>query len=224
MSDRWLPETIQGWCDRMEQDTGQVPVVTQSANKYHLVLNHGRHRLTITWRLRRGEWRWAESTLKEDGVHRELAVDYEHLLMILRGEDLAKTYTVEDLTENGRLAMPPPAPVKQAPAMIRSMYERIKDTPNAEVVLTQYEGVYWAIFVDRGASWMVILQTPGQLRVLAVEDGVDRSEEVAGDVGKALRLLVPAQTQSVGSPAVAQAQAGARQNSVETRRATVIRT
>lgn len=220
------PRIVAGMAAKLHRDTGHKPEVVMLPGKlWRLTLENDQVRLTINYRSRKpgGSTRWAGSTLTVDGESRPLAENYDHFVEIFRNPGM-----------KGELApIPPGGDITEAPAVVRAFYERNQRAGIYEL-RAGCDGDRWVIGLDhpRGGfrftfrrgldgKWRVDPAAPMQVIV----DGADRTAETAGDLEKAFALL-GGHLGEDGAPAggpVAAAQASSRANSVEVRRATVIR-
>ena len=220
------PRIVADMARKLHRDTGREPdVVMLPGRLWRLTLENERVHLTVDYRSRRpgGSTRWAGSTLTVDGESRPLAQNYEHFVEIFRNPGM-----------KGELApIPPGGDITEAPAVVRGFYEK-NQRAGIYDLRAGFDGDRWVIGLDhpRGGlrftfrcglngKWGADPAAPMQV----VIDGIDRTAETAGDLENALALLGghPSEDSAPAGGLVASAQASSRANSVEVRRATVIR-
>lgn len=160
-----------------------------------------------------------ESTLSVDGEPHELAHDWEQLKEIFDNPDGKR-----DLGP-----LPEPVPVEEAPPQIRSDYAIFDGKLGEDVRLGLDDKGQWVIAFTVETSQVRVHyhrhgKGPYHQEIELVRDGEDLTHLVRGGMGALLALLsggggaAPEQPPTQGAPVRA-----ARSNSVETRRATVIR-
>lgn len=232
----FVPTIVREMSSDLLQATGEQPDVEQlSTGRWRITLANERVRLTIDYRNNgRGKFVWAASTLSVDGKARPLAKNFPDFVRIFRDPDQGEGDELAELPP-----MPPLRDPSTAPAEVQATYGLLaaKFAPAGIDVAVGFDGRQWVIGIgerDNGLRcyyvrygkrrWANSPTTPLQL----VAKGKDMTAEASGALGKAIALLAegmatPTTEAPPSSGAVGKAASGARTNSVEVRRATVIR-
>lgn len=220
----YVPRLVTEWRDRLVKDLGGTADIEQTADRtWVLSVATDRVRVTFDFVLENRKARRRGSTLAVDGVPRTLARDYDHLKLIFADPDNEGRGTAEPLPYL------PDRPVEEACSAIQVTYKNLT-TSGLDVHVGEKDG-HWLLgfdtpdrslrmgFEKRRNRWGVAF-------IQVIIEGVDRSREVRGGLEEAITLMfginpTPAEPlpPGVGAPAKS-----GRSNSVETRRATVIRT
>lgn len=222
-ADLYVPKPVTEWADKLRADTGHPTSVDRlNVRTWRLTTESDRVRLTMDFiSAGRGKIRRHGSTLAVDGAPRDLARDYPHLLAIFKDPDEGRGEpdTPDDMF--------PPRNPEDAPTTVQMDY-RVFVKAGITPEIGEADG-QWMIgfrrensslllkYRRRGAGWVMSLQV--------IVDGVNRSHEADGDINAALALMGGTNPTPAGdkTPRIAGKSASARSNSVETRRATVIR-
>ncbi len=216
-----IPKAVRKYADWLERGIRHPVTVKQtSKNTWQVTAASDRVRVTVDFRRRPGgQPKWAASTLTVDGKPRELANGRKHLAYIFRNPDGTHEVT----------PMPPHAPVEEAPVLVQQHYRSLTSQAGPDLVqVGRRDDGTWVFGIDgQDRSLRLSFARKGIdffLEVELVVDGVNRSFEVGNDLAAAMRVFSgngsasPEAPASTGAPTPA-----ARVNSVETRRATVIR-
>lgn len=223
MSDQFIPQLVTEWVDRLRDDT-QCDSTVERINdrKWRLTAESDRVTLTLDFILQgNGKVRWKGSTLAVDGTPRALAEDYEHLLRIFMDPD-------GDMRPPEVMEMPPARCVDDAPFTVRTFYGILSRFDKDAAEIGERDGA-WIVGLGSGDTAIRLVFTRrrkewGMGRLQVIVNGVDRSAEVRGDVTKALALMAGESPAVPGEKVIGMPARPARTNSVEIRRAAVIRT
>lgn len=226
----YTPPVVAEWAGKFHNATGlDVDVSRPADTRWRLTMANERVHTTMDFKSTGRRVIHCASTLSVDGRRVELADNLDDLARIFRDPDRhgAPQPPAEPLPP-----FPPERPADDAPAFVRQQYTRLAnqlDGTGLRVRLGLNDHHLWLIGVETDRAtvrvgigqhnhiWQIV-----GLRVIV--DGLDHSDEVKGDVAAAVALLAPHSSEAApGAPAVAGPAAAARSNSVETRRATVIR-
>lgn len=228
----YLPRLVRNAIDDCVRDLNVTPTVDQPDPRTWIVTAAtSRVVAAVTFRLTAGNRaRRAAHSLTVDGTHRSHGWSMEDLIRLFRDPDTADQPATLP-------PMPPEAPPEQAPGLVRGMYSSMLAAAargnGALSVQLGRSGNRWTVcvstpdgtrgarvnYVRTGRRWQLDPTHPIQVIV----DGQDRSAEVGGDISQAMALLVRDSPPTPGAPPIPGAAPAARNNSVETRRATVIR-
>lgn len=169
-----------------------------------------------------GRWFWCDGKLLVDGQLRPVADNLTHLKRIIADPDGRKI----ELDP-----MPPVAAITDAPAVVQRDYWLIARRIGQDFITVGHTWNRWVISLDkpgavlrmryakRGQLWVNDHRRPWEL----VVDGRDRTDEVT-DLANAMALLLDqSEPGEQGESAVGGPASGARANSVEVRRHSVIR-
>jgi hypothetical protein len=174
---------------------------------------------------RLGKTDWSGSTLTVDGKARPLANDPCHLKAIFDNPDGTR-----DL---GPLPEHHDPDSREVPPRIRKDFVYISEAlaEKATVVLGHPRGQEWVIAIEAPDTQVRISFVAEQHRtrlhmrqeIDVVQDGVDRSHEVGGDLAKLVAMMAPKSDTKAPETPAGKTTGSSRSNAVETRRATVIR-
>lgn len=227
------PAEVRQMCRSLYRATG-VPVDVERLEdgRWFLALNVGRVRMIGYFRRTAGrELRFGDSTLEIDGQLVKNCDGADHLAQIVRDPD---SHVRASLLEQALKHEPiTPAHPDDAPAAVRHTWGTLASRPpeGATVAVgTQDDGKQWVIeatteqgilqmgWVNQGGVWMRsslrITDADGKIHIVP-DDQVDT----------VIRLLFGDGDSTVAAPAsMGRSASGARQNSVEVRKSTVIRT
>jgi hypothetical protein len=222
------------------RELGFDPVVTGTPGGEWEVAIEGEHvRATAGYVFRNGRTKQVPGTMTIDGEPAPLAEDYDDLRRIWDEHEGTAAPAAEpepavlmEIRDPG--GQPVPYAVQAATSDMRAGIEKagIGDVE----IRTGTSGSHWVVGIDLpgGDGLRIIFTRYGRMwspdddqRFQVIADGLDRTAEAEGDVGKALALLtrtMPPKPAAAppGSSAVKQ-QAGKRDLGVETRRRVVIR-
>lgn len=239
-----FPAAVTATVEAITRHTGRTPAVERLRhNKWQLALTDGR--VEVTMRFKRfsvgGRTRSVFSSITVDGKKHGDYCCAECLADLLDKAAPGAAPAVPD-------PMPPAAPVEQAPVLVQQWFRTM------HAVLTKHNAKHDTQLVAEIGSaedgrWVAGIEFPrGSLRLYfrrtsirrgatswawgldrealqLIIDGFDRTKDTAGDLDKALELLMgsapgtrPAAPGSIGRPSDAKAV-----NSVQVRRSTVIR-
>jgi hypothetical protein len=221
----YVPKFIQAEMDEIDEATKlETTALEVEAGLWRIALSTKRVAFTIDFRHKGGgRFDWAHSTLAVDGQPRPLAKDVHHLASIFHDPDQRAHFQ----------AMPPACSPKGAPALVQHTYHmlrnRFKDGASVRLGRTSR---HWIVefmtdratlrmnFVHQKKSCILDGETPLQVSV----DGIDKTAEVDGNLEEALSLIFETAPQSTPLNGSINAVANpARSNSVEVRRAVVMR-
>ncbi len=231
MSEEFVPKIVTEWIDRIQEATGYGSTVERiNDRKWRLTTEGGRVRLTIDFvNPGSGKVRRRGSTLAVDGVQRELAEDFDHLVQIFKDPDgdgqSAEGSRSPESPEV--LEMPPWRSPDEAPLAVRASYDSLVRAAGDAAEIGERDG-RWMVGLRRDDRVIRLVFTRvkkmwGLDRLQLILDGVDRSQEARGDLAKALMLMNGESPSISGEKVIGTPSASARSNAVETRRATVIR-
>jgi hypothetical protein len=191
--------------------------LSMASDRVHVTIDFATNRL--------GKTDWSGSTLTVDGKERPLANNPCHLKEIFDNPDGTR-----DL---GPLPEHHDPDGHEVPHSIRKDFAYIAEalTDKATVVLGHPRGEEWVIAIEapdtqvRIAFIAEVQRTRLKMRqkIDVVQNGVDRSHEVGDDLANLIGLMMPTSAPKSPETPVGRTAGSARSNSVETRRATVIR-
>lgn len=217
-----LPKQVRRTVRALAQHLGLDPVVTAPQDGTWLVaVATERVEITVTFaRARSGQTGQTGSTLSVDGTPRELANNYTQLAWIFANPDGTR-----DLGP-----LPEAVPMEDAPRIVRDEFGLFaRHLPPEYLRLGRNEGGQWVIAISMPqAEFRMRYQRKGKgwrTYTDLVLDGVDRTHEFAGDIKKIIAALLGSTADSPAAPpSTGSVAPSTRANSVEVRRATVIRT
>jgi hypothetical protein len=213
-----LPKVVRRFYASMEF-IGHPIEVERLGGGWRLVMASDRVRVTIDFTPNRlGKTDWSSSTLVVDGQEHPLANDPSHLKAIF------------DNPGGTRDLGPLPEPVnsEKAPLKIREDYRYMAEALEGKAtVVLGHEGNVWIIALDADETQVRVgyhvHRDRFQQSIDVVQDGVDRTHEVGGDMAKMMAILAKPSDSAAPAQAPGKTAASPRSNAVETRRATVIR-
>jgi len=215
----------------LHKATGHRPSVAYlGAARWQLQLSNDRVELTIDYQGGSGKRaKWAGSTLKVDGERRELARDFDDFVRIFADPDGRDVTGLDPVPDDGNITGAPPIVQDQ----YRQLAGQIGELATVEAGQAGRRWIIGVTFAGREAGLRMFftrarhggLWTPDPRRYLqVVVDGQDISGQVGKDLDQALARLMPRPGEPAPSAGPVTAPADrARQNSVEVRKATVIR-
>lgn len=235
MTSEYLPTRVREDADMLRVSCDVEPVITRIAvDRWRITITNTRVTMTLDLRQTRpGRCVWVTSTLTVDGVRRELTHGPEHF---------ARVFKDPDNELDRRINIPPAStvletqPVADAPKTVRSAYQMAVDQlgDGLDIQVGTSGPGYWAVTVNGTAGILRMnyyITESG--RCVSPEDhpfdlivnGEDRTAEMGGRMDRAMALLAgtPRENSSTPSSPVAAGAGAARTNSVEVRRAAVIR-
>jgi hypothetical protein len=230
-----LPRYVARIYRQLQEATGDTPATERIGTTWRLTMDNDRVRMTVDYaRNGRGYWRWSTSTLTVDGQACPLARDFDHFVKIYLGTDGAAASEPD-----GPVAphpLPPEADISDAPTIVAISYDRMSKALGDRAL---------TLHTDRdGRRWIIALASPDnsrymrctyvrygskgwfpEQRVVLVIDGVDRSDEIAGNISKAMALMAAAPHHGDPQPADSpvRAAAGDTRPAPGTRKGTVMR-
>jgi hypothetical protein len=232
--DVYAPRVVHEYAARVLESVGQAPLIERvGTSRWRLTVANDRVCGTLDFKLSSGgRCVWAASALVVDGKRQEQpAEDLDHFGRIFRDPS-----NELDRRERAPAPMGEPIsvrPVEEAPSAVREIYaalvNRLGDKATVQVGADAH---FWTLQVEAGVAVLRLNYrldpddgscgngTPIQL----VIDGQDRSDEVGDGIERALAMMLRPEVAPTNAPPPVNAIAGpARSNSVEVRRATVIR-
>lgn len=231
----YVPGKIRTLVDWLEEATGTLPTVERlDDSRWQLTIANERVRSTVDFKKTPGgKVKWDSSRLWVDGEERPIVNaqdDFPELFLYPDGP--------EPVPEGQAEPMPPEAAPADAPAKVREDYNRIRKGLSGKVeahIRLGRKGPRWVIGVTNerfdfrfryvlrnNSEWVADPRMPVQ----AVIEGVDRTDEIKGDITKAFRMMQGVPTNNAPPPSgIAGGPKGAagRANSVQVRNTTVIR-
>lgn len=216
----------------LERDTSRTPTVEEvPGTGRRWLLTHRNDRVTMTLLCRpakRGRYTWLNSTLTVDGEPRQVADSYE---------DFVRIFNDPDETPPER-PIPEPLPAcdpDNLPPMVASTYRRLAESLAGDRITVGHDRNTWVIdLADPSGNAFLRLEfrryhrgkPVGDMRILLIVEGRDRSREVHGNLAAAVALMARQATPNTG-PAPGnsgqEATAGQGFGSVGVRRHSVIR-
>jgi hypothetical protein len=205
---------------------GLDPVVRGVPGGEWVVVVEGKHvRAAAVYGHKNGRTTWLRGELSVDGVSRPPAETQHELRALWDKHEVHEASGPPGLIDVADPAgRPPPPAVREA---IRQAEMRLYP-----VTWGLWDG-HWVVGLDCGNGDGLRLIFTGKGREWALDPGrpmqvfaggEDKTDEAAGDVGRAMALLSASRPpEGAAAPARVRQQAGARDNGVETRRRVVIR-
>jgi hypothetical protein len=209
-----------------------VNVTQPDPLSWRVSLDTGHVQLVIDFKARLGKTRFASSTLTVNGKPHRLARGPQDLRQIIQKTEVTshvkRPVTAEPVPLNGSLEEAPTTVV----SLCKSLALKLQDVDGVTLRAGRDQH-RWVIGVDSSRSELRVFFTrqrrqwglDGRRPLQVIIDGKDRSAEASGDLSKAMLMLSYSEPSEPPSGAVSSVvgHTSARSNSVETRRATVIR-
>lgn len=221
MDPKSLPKIVRRLYINIQETLGHPAEVKQTAEGWAVIVASDRVRVTFDFtRSRTGKTVPSDSTLSVDGKSRALAQSWNELRAIFDHPEGRTTLR----------PMPDPVDASRAPAKVRKTYDQFASKIGglATVVLGFVDN-RWVLAVENETTevrvywhWHAEKRHFHQEMAL-VKDGEDRTAEVMGDIQNLLAALTPGAPPPEAPQNQGTTARGTRSNSVETRRATVIR-
>lgn len=230
----YAPPKVREMCADLTRDTGVAPTVEllTGSRRWRVALTSDTVRMTIDFKLTDGgRCVWGSSQLYVGGQRRELAANYQAFVRLFTGgqEHLDQVSALEMLDEAGELPMPAEADPRLAPKPVRTMHQGLVSQfagRSGMRIRLGRDGEHWVVGADNGrASFRIAYTVRGthSAGVMLVVDGEDLSGLATANMQEAIARAFKARPDTPSTSPISGASDTTRQNSVETRRATVIR-
>lgn len=215
-----VPKVVQRFANEVEEVLERAPRIEKTDSGWFLVVETSKVWASQRFVFHAGKWRFATRALMVDGQWREPVQELEELLPLLDSGD--SSHPLHTITE--------PTSVEAAPEPVRAVWQMLPEA--GQSALGRDEDGRWVIAVDVSVDTHLRILLPAtdqssgavdiQLVVDGVEHGGDFTLESALDLLRA-GASGPTAPSSKSTGSVRDAALPARNNAVETRRATVRR-